>query len=86
MAQSTGSAIGSVTLPDPACAAASTAASPPWPSTAITVGSSWLWWWRRDTAWVCVCLLACTLTAHPDRGKLLLTGGVAASTVPAAAA
>lgn len=27
-------------------------------------------------AWVCACLLACTLTAHADRGKLLLTGGV----------
>ena len=28
------------------------------------------------SAWVCACLLACTLTAHADRGKLLLTGGV----------
>jgi hypothetical protein len=27
-------------------------------------------------ALVCACLLACTLTAHADRGKLLLTGGV----------
>ena len=28
------------------------------------------------SAWVCACLLACALTAHADRGKLLLTGGV----------
>jgi hypothetical protein len=27
-------------------------------------------------ALACACLLACTLTAHADRGKLLLTGGV----------
>lgn len=29
-----------------------------------------------SSAWVCACLLACALTAHADRGKLLLTGGV----------
>ncbi len=35
------------------------------------------------SALVCACLLACTLTAHADRGKLLLTGGV--STIDGAA-
>jgi hypothetical protein len=37
-------------------------------------------------ALVGACLLACSLAAHAERRKLLLTGGVAASTVPRAAA
>lgn len=36
-----------------------------------------------SSALVCACLLACTLTAQADRGKLLLTGGV--STIDGAA-